>query len=168
MLVVTLARGVLGPRGAFPSWASLIALSYSGGLVFYGLFNATYPFSFFLQIQVYSVFTAFGLCAYTVFAFVLQCVPVLGEFNPTIGWLFTLASNIIAYVHLTDIFAFLDYPLSRTAGDGLWHPWVALLIVLLFFSTGTLQTIGSTGASARFFEDTPAQTQEDLEASKTA
>jgi hypothetical protein len=53
-VVMSLSRGLLGPRGAFPSWVLLILLSSVNGCVFYGLFNATYPFSFFLQVQIYS------------------------------------------------------------------------------------------------------------------
>jgi hypothetical protein len=51
-IVVAAARAVLGPSGAFPAWSVLILLSSANGCAFYGLFNATYPFSFFLQIQV--------------------------------------------------------------------------------------------------------------------
>ena len=149
---MSIARNVLGPRGAFPSWTVLVMLSAANSCVFYGLFNATYPFSFFLQVQVYSVFTAFSLCAYFVVALVTQCVPVVGGFTTFGAWLCSLASSIVAYTHMGDIFAYLGYADSRTPGNGLWEPWVALLLVLLFFSLGAIENAASIAAAARFFE----------------
>ena len=151
-VVMSVARSVLGPRGAFPSWTVLVALSCANGCVFYGLFNATYPFSFFLQVQVYSVFTAFSLCAYFVVALATSCVPMVGGFNTFGAWLFSLASSIVAYTHMTDVFAYLGYADSRTPGNGLWHPWVAFVLVLLFLSLGAIENAASIAAAARFFE----------------
>lgn len=152
-LLVSVARSVLGPQGAFPSWNFMMALSFFNGCIFYGLFNATYPFSFFLQIQVYSVFTIFGVCAYTAVAFLLQCVPAVGgEFNTFFGWLFALAANIVALTHMSDVFGYLGYPLSRTVGNPLWHPWVAFVLVILFLSLGAVESAANMGRNARFFE----------------
>ena len=152
-IVVSAARAVLGPSGAFPAWSVLILLSSANGCVFYGLFNATYPFSFFLQIQVYSVFTAFSIVAYTIFAFALQVVPLFGGgFNTFGAWCVSLAASIVAYTHMTEVFAYLGYPLSRTVGNGLWHPWVALTLSLLFLNLGAIENGASIGAAARFFE----------------
>lgn len=151
-LVVAVARSALGPHGAFPSWAALVLLTSSSGCVFFGLFNATYPFSFFLQVQVYSAFTQLALCAYFVIAFVTQRVPAVGGFNSLGAWLCCFAASIVAYVHMAAVFAYLGYPLSRTPGKGLWHPWVALVLVQLFFSLGAIQHSISIAGAARFFE----------------
>ena len=152
-IVVAALRALLGPQGAFPAWTVLILLSAANGTVFYGLFNATYPFSFFLQIQVYSVFTGFSLVAYTLGAFVLQVVPFFGGgFNTFAAWCVSLAGSIVAYTHMAQVFGYLGYPLSRTVGAGLWHPWVALLLVLLFLNLGAIENGASIGAAARFFE----------------
>lgn len=150
-VVMSLSRGLLGPRGAFPSWVLLILLSSVNGCVFYGLFNATYPFSFFLQVQIYSVVTTFALCAYTPVAFATQCVPG-GGFNTFGAWLFCMAASVAAYERMGDAFAYLGYPESRTPGAGLWHPWVALLLVLLFLAMGAIENVASIAAAARFFE----------------
>ena len=148
---MTVARSVLGPHGAFPSWTVLVLLSTANGCIFYGFFNATYPLSFFLQVQVYSVFTAFGLCAYTPLAFLTQCVPG-GGFNTFGAWLFCMAANVTAYTRMGDAFSYLGYSDSRVSGDGLWHPWVALLLVLLFMSMGAIENVASIAAAARYFE----------------
>jgi hypothetical protein len=151
-LAVSIARAVLGPRGAFPSWMFLILVSCINGCVFYGLFNATYPFSFFLQVQVYSVCAAFGLCAYAVVACASQCVPCVGGFTSFGAWVFLAASAGVAYTQMDEAFAYLGYADSRTAGDGLWHPWVALVLQLLFLANGVIQSVVSTGEAARLFE----------------
>ena len=146
-----MARNVLGPHGAFPSWTVLVLLSTANGCVFYGFFNATYPFSFFLQVQVYSAFTALALWAYLLFAFATQCIPSCG-FSNFGAWLCCTAANVVAYTRMADAFAYLGYADSRTAGAGLWHPWVALVIVLLFTSMGAIQSAVSIAEAARFFE----------------
>ncbi len=151
-LMLSIVRSVLGPRSAFPSWLFLILASCANGCVFYGLFNATYPFSFFLQVQVYSVCAAFGLCAYAAVALASQCVPCVGGFNAFGAWAFCAAAAGVAYTHMGDIFAYLGFPESRTPGAGLWHPWVALLLQLLFFANGVAQNVVSTAEAARFFE----------------
>ena len=151
-VVLSAVQAVMGPRGAFPSWTTLLLLSCVNGCVFYGLFNATYPFSFFLQDQVYSECTAASLCAYTLLACVTQLVPALGGFNPFGAWLFCLAASIAAYTKMGDIFAYLGYPESRTEGHGLWHPWVAFLLVVLSLAMGQIQNAVSIASNARFFE----------------
>ena len=148
---MSLSRSILGPRGAFPSWCSLVLLSNITGCIFFGLFNATYPFSFFLQIQVYSAASALGLCAYVLLAFATQCVPGCG-FNPLGAWLFCTAASVVAYTHMGAAFLFLGYADSRVPGNGLWHPWVALLLQLLFLNLGTVQNASSMAAAARLFE----------------
>jgi hypothetical protein len=151
-VMLNVARGLLGPRGAFPSWVGMIVASCANGCVFYGLFNATYPFSFFLQVQVYSVCAAFGLCAYALLACVTRCVPCLGGFNPFAAWLVCGASAVAALTHMDAIFAYLGYPESRTPGNGLWHPWVAFVLQTLFLSNGVIQNVVGTAEAARFFE----------------
>ena len=85
-LAVAFVSSVLGPNGAFPGWILMLLLSSVNGCLFYGLFNSTYPFSFFLQMQVYSVATVAGLAAYTPVAFVTSCLPA-GGFTSFGAWL---------------------------------------------------------------------------------
>jgi len=162
MMVV---KAVLGPKGAFPSWIMLILTSSANGCVFYGLFNATYPFSFFLQVQVYSVCASFGLCAYAIVACATQTVPCVGGFTAFGGWLFTMVACVVAYTKMDDAFSYLGYADSRTTGAALWHPWVALLLQLLFISNGVIQSVVSSGEAARFFEPDVAPPADKLSSS---
>jgi hypothetical protein len=163
-VMLTIARGLLGPRGAFPSWLFLILASCANGCVYYGLFNATYPFSFFLQVQVYSVCSAFGLVAYAAVGCASQSVPCVGGFNAYGAWAFCAVAAGMAYAHMDDAFAYLGYPESRTTGAGLWHPWVALLLQLLFVANGVVQNVLSTAEAARFFEPVPSAAASKLSA----
>jgi hypothetical protein len=122
------------------------------------LFNATYPFSFFLQVQVYSVVTALSVAAYVPFAFISQWVPVPfigGGYNYLAAWLFCLVGCSIALSKLGDIFTYLEYPESRTAGNGFWHPWVAYVVTLIFLSQGSISAAASGGTAAALFEPVP-------------
>lgn len=150
---MTIVRATCGAVAAFPTWISMMLTTNAFGCVFAGFFTATYPFSFFLQMQIYGACATVFLTGYTVLGMLTQCIPGVGGFNGVGAWVFCAGSSIFAYVKMGDIFTYLDYPDSRTAGKGLWHPWVAIVIQLIFVASGLIQSMHGHGDGARFFAD---------------
>jgi len=126
----------------------LMVVSAALGGVWYGLLNATFDFSFILQLQIFSLCQAVPLLPYAVFGWCVSHVPVLGGYNPLIATLLSLAATCIAYPFMSELFVDLGYPLSRTGG-GLWRPWVAFVVSLLIASQSANMVHNGAASLAR-------------------
>ena len=150
-LLINALKGTIGLRGAFPVWATLLLVSNVLSATFWGLFFATYPFSWMLQMQIYAAFQAAALLAYAFLGFTLQWLPIFGGYHWLGGFAATVLSACVASSAMTASFVIVGYPDSRD-GAGLWRPRLCFWLYIFLFGMGPIQQISQLGASAASFE----------------
>jgi hypothetical protein len=150
-LFITAVKSVIGLRGAFPVWATSTLVSNALVASFWGIFFATYPFSWMLQMQIYAAFQAVALLAYALVGCTIQKVPLVGGYNFMGGFIATVLSAYVAFSFMSSCFSVVGYPDSRD-GAGLWRPRLVFWLYILFFGLGPIQQISTSGAAAISFE----------------
>jgi hypothetical protein len=150
-LFIAVITAVLGSRGAFPAWAAVTLVSSVLSALFWGLFFATYPFSWMLQMQLYAAIQAVALLAYALIGWSIQGIPIIGGYSFLGACIATILSAYGAFSSMASCFLLVGYPDSRKGG-GLWQPVVCFWLYVLFFGIGPIQQISTYGTCAASFE----------------